>query len=198
MKEIALMHYSNDKSNEFLNICSDFHLGRHFFGLVGGFFVGLSVTLPHEIVQKIKILSKMKTLKLWRIAFMMLAAMLSLASCSSDDDNDVYEATELGGTWQKVYDEGVADAGTVQYTFHPQSVNNGTVDIFTSDWAAGETTVYRIYTVTDAGHLQISPKPDDTSVALTVDCDIRRLTSTQMIWNKPGTSEEIARFTKEK
>ena len=32
-----------------LNICSDFHLGRHFFGLVGGFFVGLSVTLPHEV-----------------------------------------------------------------------------------------------------------------------------------------------------
>ena len=122
----------------------------------------------------------------------------SLASCSSDDDTDIYVATELSGTWQKVYDEGVADAGTVQYTFHPQSVNNGTVDIFTSDWAAGETTVYRIYTVTDAGHLQISHKPDDTSVALTVDCDIHRLTSTQMIWNKPGTSEEIARFTKEK
>ena len=29
----------------------------------------------------------MKTLKLWRIAFMMLAAF-SLASCSSDDDNE--------------------------------------------------------------------------------------------------------------
>ena len=67
-----------------LNICSDFHLGRHFFGLVGGFFVGLSVTLPHEIVQKIKILSKMKTMKLWRIAFMMLATSF-LASCSSND-----------------------------------------------------------------------------------------------------------------
>ena len=26
-----------------LNICSDFHLGRYFFGHVGGFFVGLSV-----------------------------------------------------------------------------------------------------------------------------------------------------------
>ena len=49
----------------------------------------------------------MKTMKLWRIAFVMLAAF-SLASCSSDDDNDVYEATELGGTWQKVYDEGVS------------------------------------------------------------------------------------------
>ena len=139
----------------------------------------------------------MKTMKLWRIALVMLAAF-SLASCSSDDDNDVYEATELGGTWQKVYDEGVADAGMVQYTFHPQSVNNGTVDIFTSDWAAGDTTVYRIYTVSDAGRLHISPKPDDTSVALTVDCDIRRLTSTQMIWYHTDSNEEIARFTKEK
>ena len=63
-----------------LNICSDFHLGRHFFGLVGGFIVGLFVTLRHEIVQIIRILSKMKTMKLWRIAFMMLAAF-SLASC---------------------------------------------------------------------------------------------------------------------
>ena len=138
-------------------------------------------------------------MKLWRNILVMTAAMLSIASCSSDDDtNVVYEAAELSGMWQKVYDEGIADAGIAQYTFHPQSANNGTVDIFTSDWAAGDTTVYRIYTVSDAGRLHISPKPDDTSVALTVDCDIRRLTSTQMIWNKPGTSEEIARFTKEK
>ena len=100
----------------------------------------------------------MKMMKLWRNILVMTAAMLSLASCSSADDNDVYEAAELGGTWQKVYDEGVADAGMVQYTFHPQSANNGTVDIFTSDWASGDTTVYRIYTVTDVGHLHISLK----------------------------------------
>ena len=120
----------------------------------------------------------MKMMKLWRNILVMTAAMLSLASCSSDDDSNVYEAAELGGTWQKVYDEGVADAGTVQYTFRPQSANNGTVD--------------------DTGHLHISPKPDDTSIALTVDCDIHRLTSTQMIWNKPGTNEEISRFKKVK
>jgi len=59
-----------------------------------------------------------------------------------------------------------------------------------------DTTVYRIYTVTDAGHLHISPKTDDTLVALTVDCNIRSFTSTQMIWNKPGTNEEISRFKK--
>ena len=29
-----------------------------------------------------------------------------------------------------------------------------------------------------------NPKPDDTSVALTVDCEIRRHTSTQMIWKQ--------------
>ena len=138
----------------------------------------------------------MKTMKIWKNILVMTAAMLSLASCSSDDDNDVYEAAELGGTWQKVYDEGVADAGMVQYTFHPQSANNGTVDIFTSDWASGDTTVYRIYTVTDVGHLHISLKPDDTSVALTVDCDIRRLTSTQMIWYNTDSNEELARFKK--
>ena len=91
-----------------LNICSDFHLGRHFFGLVGGFIVGLSVTLPHE-VQIIKMLSKMKTIKLWRIAFVMLAAF-SLASCSSDDDNEdkveqvtLYVSAETG-TYQNVPD----------------------------------------------------------------------------------------------
>jgi hypothetical protein len=138
----------------------------------------------------------MKTMKLWRNILVMTAAMLSIASCSSDDDTNVYEAAELSGMWQKVYDEGIGDAGIAQYTFHPQSANNGTVEIFTSDWASGDTTVYRIYTVTDAGHLHISPKPDDTSVALTVDCDIRRLTSTQMIWYNTDSNEELARFKK--
>ena len=123
-------------------------------------------------------------MKLWRNILVMTAAMLSIASCSSDDDTNVYEAAELSGMWQKVYDEGIADAGIAQYTFHPQY------------WASGDTTVYRIYTVTDAGHLHISPKPDDTSVALTVDCDIRRLTSTQMIWYNTDSNEELARFKK--
>ncbi len=82
-------------------------------------------------------------MKIWKIVFVLLTAF-SLASCSSDDDTDTYEAIELSGTWQKVYDEGIADAGIVQYTFHPQSANNGTVDIFTSDW---EVLVHHLLTV---------------------------------------------------
>ena len=71
--------------------------------------MGLSVTLPHEIVQIIRILSKMKTMKLWRIAFVMLAAF-SLASCSSDDENKdivdqviIYVSAETG-TYNNVPD----------------------------------------------------------------------------------------------
>ena len=56
----------------------------------------------------------MKMMKLWRNILVMTAAMLSIASCSSDDDTDVYEAAELSGMWQKVYDEGIADAGIAQ------------------------------------------------------------------------------------
>ena len=41
----------------------------------------------------------MKTMKLWRIAFMMLAAF-SLASCSSDDDYK-FDASKLEGKWRK-------------------------------------------------------------------------------------------------
>ena len=45
-------------------------------------------------INQLKFVIDMKTMKLWRIAFMMLAAF-SLASCSSDDDSNVYEAAEL-------------------------------------------------------------------------------------------------------
>ena len=55
----------------------------------------------------------MNTMKIWRWAFMMLAA-LTLSSCSDDDD---YDVNNLAGTWQRVYDEGVMDVGIVQYTF---------------------------------------------------------------------------------
>jgi len=43
----------------------------------------------------------MKTMKFWRLAFAMLAAF-SLASCSSDDED--FDANNLVGTWQKVYE----------------------------------------------------------------------------------------------
>ena len=58
----------------------------------------------------------MNTMKIWRWAFMMLAA-LTLSSCSDDDD---YDVNNLAGTWQRVYDEGVQDVGIEVYTFFPE------------------------------------------------------------------------------
>ena len=62
----------------------------------------------------------MKTMKIWRIAFAMLAAF-SLASCSNDDDE--LQIDQLAGTWQQVYDEGViAEEGTPEEIFkNPKS-----------------------------------------------------------------------------
>ena len=42
----------------------------------------------------------MKTMKLWRNILVMCAAMVSLASCSSDDD-DKFDASRLEGKWRK-------------------------------------------------------------------------------------------------
>ena len=55
----------------------------------------------------------MKTMKIWRIAFAMLAAfsLASLASCSSDDDEE-FLMDQLSGTWEQVYDEGVVAAAS--------------------------------------------------------------------------------------
>ena len=57
----------------------------------------------------------MKTMKIWRIAFAMLAAfsLASLASCSSDDDEE-FLMDQLSGTWEQVYDEGLVAEGYVQ------------------------------------------------------------------------------------
>ncbi len=61
-------------------------------------------------------MTKMKDMKIWRVAFVMLAALI-LVSCSSDDED--YQIDQLAGTWLQVYDEGVVAEGYVKYTFTP-------------------------------------------------------------------------------
>ena len=61
----------------------------------------------------------MRTRKIWRITLAMLAAF-SLASCGSDDED--FDANNLVGTWQKVYDKGVVSEGNVEYTFLPMAI----------------------------------------------------------------------------
>ena len=87
--------------------------------------------------------------------FVMCAAMLSLASCSSDD-NEEFLMDQLSGTWEQVYDEGVVAEGYVQYTFTPgKPATGGECTIHVYDVFAGDTTFVRDYALTEDRHLAI-------------------------------------------
>ena len=133
-------------------------------------------------------------MKFWRIAFMMLAAF-SLASCSSDD-NDMFEPSNLSGTWERVWDEGVMDAGNELYTFIPESSTNGKIEISFYVWPSGDATLYRNYVVNNSGHLIISLVEPQSDTQGRVEYNIRILNNNEMIWLKTNSNEEIVRFKK--
>lgn len=93
----------------------------------------------------------MRTMKLWRLAIIMLAAF-SLVSCSNDDD-DKLNINLLAGKWKRVYDEGVVSEGYVYYIFTPgETPDRGDCDILSSDVFGGDFFNERAYMLTGNGH----------------------------------------------
>lgn len=93
----------------------------------------------------------MITMKLWRLAIIMLAAF-SLVSCSNDDD-DKLNINLLAGKWKRVYDEGVISEGYVNYIFTPgETPDRGDCDILSSDFFGGVFFDERAYMLTENGH----------------------------------------------
>ena len=93
----------------------------------------------------------MRTMKLWRLAIIMLAAF-SLVSCSNDDD-DKLNINLLAGKWKRVYDEGVVSEGYVYYIFTPsETPDRGDCDILSSDVFGGGFFNERTYMLTENGH----------------------------------------------
>ena len=138
----------------------------------------------------------MKTMKIWRIAFIMLAAF-SLASCSSDDDE--LQIDQLAGTWEQVYDEGVVAEGYVHYTFTPGTPSTGgTCTIHSYDVFTGDKTIQRDYALTDNGQRltifkgQYGGKPSEVS-----EYEVLRLSSKWMTWHLTG-SDVVMNFKKVK
>ena len=128
----------------------------------------------------------MRTRKIWRITLAMLAAF-SLASCSND--NDDFDANNLVGTWQKVYDKGVVSEGYVEYTFS----DNGDCDIYASDVFAGDTTIHRGYMLKDNRQLIIyEPMYGGTLESQT--WNIRKLGNSTMSWEMADRSDIIYNF----
>ena len=138
----------------------------------------------------------MNTLKIWRLAFAMLAAF-SFASCSSDDDEE-FLMDQLAGTWEQVYDEGVVTEGYVQYTFtpgKPATVGECTIHVY--DVFAGDTTFVRDYALTEDRYLAICNGQDAGTSMEIQEYDVRRLSTTGMTWQLAG-SDVVLNFKKVK
>ena len=138
----------------------------------------------------------MNTLKIWRLAFAMLAAF-SFASCSSDDDEE-FLRDQLAGTWEQVYDEGVVAEGYVQYTFtpgKPATVGECTIHVY--DVFAGDTTFVRDYALTEDRYLAIYNGQDAGTSMEIQEYDVRRLSTTGMTWQLAG-SDVVLNFKKVK
>lgn len=138
----------------------------------------------------------MKHLLLLKNTLVVMVALLSFASCSSDDD-DKFDSSLLRGTWEKEADPNINDGGTVTYTFMPNSPTTGTIVLYASGWPDIETHKDLNYVVGHTGHMLIyTGKENNGQSKLYMELDIRKLTSTQMIWCRTDSSEELARFKK--
>ena len=123
----------------------------------------------------------MKTMKIWRLTFAMLAAF-SFVSCSSDDDEE-FLIDQLTGTWQQVYDEGVVAEGYVQYTFTPGTpANVGECTSYVYDVFTGDTTFVRDYVLTEDRHLAIYNGQYGSTPSEIYEYDVQRLSAKTMTW----------------
>ena len=154
-------------------------------------------------------------MKLWRIAFVMLAAF-SLASCSSDDedynsnnligtwdkvegvgvslascssDDEDYNSNNLIGTWDKVEGVGVVSEGYVEYTFS----NNGDCNIHVYDVFAGDTTIHRGYMLKDNRQLVIFEQMYGGAPEFE-EWNIKKLSSNTMTWERTDNADIIYNF----
>lgn len=135
-------------------------------------------------------------MKIWRVAFAMLAAF-SLASCRSDDEEE-FQIDKLAGTWEQVYDKGVVSEGYVQYTFtpgKPATVGECTIHVY--DVFAGDTTFVRDYVLTEDRHLAIYESQHDGTSMEMQEYDVQRLSTMGMTWHIIG-SDVVLNFKKVK
>jgi hypothetical protein len=139
----------------------------------------------------------MKTMKLWINILVITAAMFSLASCSSDDEEE-FLIDQLSGTWEQVYDEGVVAEGYVQYTFTsgtPATVGECTIHVY--DVFAGDTTFVRDYALTEDRHLAIYSGQDGATPSEVYEYDVQRLSAKAMTWHLTN-SDVVLNFKKVK
>ena len=108
------------------------------------------------------------------------------------------DVNNLAGTWERVYNEGVMDAGTEQYTFYPESSTAGRIELYVNAWPDFKEEITDLnYVVGHTGHMNIfTGKKHDGKSRVYGEYDIHKLSSSEMIWYRTDSKEELARFKK--
>ena len=141
----------------------------------------------------INYMTKMKDMKIWRVVFVMLAA-LTLVSCSNDDEE--LQIDQLAGTWLQVYDEGVVAEGYVKYTFAPGVPStSGLCTIHVYDVFAGDTTIQRSYVMSDDNRRLYIFEELYGGSPETQEYDIQRISAKEMTLHPVG-SDMVMNFKK--
>ena len=142
----------------------------------------------------INYITKMKDMKIWKVVFVMLAA-LTLVSCSNDDEE--FQIDQLAGTWLQVYDEGMVAEGYVKYTFAPGVPStSGLCTIHVYDVFAGDTTFQRSYAIRDDNRRLLIFEELYGGSPETQEYDIQRISAKGMTLHLVG-SDVVMNFKKE-
>ena len=142
---------------------------------------------------------------------LILFTLFSLASCS-DDDVKSFDSSKLEGIWTQVFDSRIQDASVVKYVFYPETSSSvvkyvfypetsysGRIELYKSNWPDEGWTVTDLhYRVGETAHMNIfTGKEHDGKTKIYIECGIRKLTKTEMVWYKTDSKEEMARFKKD-
>ena len=122
--------------------------------------------------------------KLQLLGFILLSfTLFSLASCGDDDVKSI-DSSKLEGIWTQVFDSRIQDASVVKYVFYPETSYSGRIELYESNWPTAHMNIF-------------TGKEHDGKTKIYIECDIHKLTKTEMVWYKTDSNEEMARFKKD-
>ncbi len=129
---------------------------------------------------------------------LLLFTLLSLTSCG-DDDVKSFDSSKLEGIWAQVFDSRIQDVSVVKYVFYPETSYSGRIELYESNWPDEGWTVTDLhYRVGETAHMNIfTGKEHDGQTKIFIECDIHKLTKSEMVWYKTDSKEEMARFKKD-
>ena len=131
--------------------------------------------------------------------FIVLSITLLATTSCGDDDVKSFDSSKLEGIWTQVFDSRIQDVSVVKYVFYPETSYSGRIELYESNWPDEGWAVTDLhYRVGETAHMNIfTGKEHDGKTKIFIECDINKLTKSEMVWYKTDSQEEIARFKKD-